>query len=483
MLLNYVHTHWSYRHPYAARTWTESDWRGFVQGIRNLGFDTVMLWPLLDCMPAEPNASDRAFLERVGRVIRFIRNDFGMRVFITAGPNAIGNERSAEFAFEDRPYFHCDARVNPRDPEAVRAFLAGRQRQLSLIGPTDGLVVIDSDPGGWPGSRNAEFVDLAVAQAGLMRELNPQAHFFYWMWLGWEVINHMWASDRPTDGAAPPRPTPLAVFSETLELMRQRMPEPWGLFATMPEHMTATENTGLVAKRLYNPYGLVEGEPSFPITNCTPAAIRDRFAAEYTPERFPLGLMANAQTHAMQLPNTYLFAHFAQGGTEAGIDLPGFAARLLPAAADAIAAAWQALADGRPDLQHAAAEKLRPAVGRPHCVGDCGGLLFGDADRFLVDLIHSLEIHAALTEFERDPQRERLRSLVPTVRAHLVRTGFVDAYYDDRLFAAINKLVGRFADPGVDAALKNFRSWTEPVRHHGAIAKLLDALEAFASGA
>lgn len=26
----YVHQHWSYNHPYCARTWTLEDWRGYV---------------------------------------------------------------------------------------------------------------------------------------------------------------------------------------------------------------------------------------------------------------------------------------------------------------------------------------------------------------------------------------------------------------------------------------------------------------------
>ena len=36
MLGMYVHTHWSYRHPYAARTWTEADWAGYLRALREL---------------------------------------------------------------------------------------------------------------------------------------------------------------------------------------------------------------------------------------------------------------------------------------------------------------------------------------------------------------------------------------------------------------------------------------------------------------
>lgn len=32
----YVHQHWPYAHPYAARTWSLVDWRGYVGGFASL---------------------------------------------------------------------------------------------------------------------------------------------------------------------------------------------------------------------------------------------------------------------------------------------------------------------------------------------------------------------------------------------------------------------------------------------------------------
>ena len=105
MLGMYVHTHWAYNRPYAARTWTVDDWKGYLEGLASLGYDFVMLWPQLDCMPAEPNASDRAFLEKIGRVIDLAHNSFDMKFGVTACPNTIGNERASSYRFEERPYF------------------------------------------------------------------------------------------------------------------------------------------------------------------------------------------------------------------------------------------------------------------------------------------------------------------------------------------------------------------------------------------
>jgi hypothetical protein len=48
--------------------------RVYLAGLHELGYDMVMVWPLLDCMPAEPTASDRDFLALLGRVIDLIMN-------------------------------------------------------------------------------------------------------------------------------------------------------------------------------------------------------------------------------------------------------------------------------------------------------------------------------------------------------------------------------------------------------------------------
>ena len=108
MLGMYVHTHWGYNRPYAARSWTFEDWEGYLTALKVLGYDMIMVWPLLDCMPPEPNVSDRAFLATLGRMIDLAHGRYGMKVAITAAPNTIGNEKSADYSFSERPYFVCE---------------------------------------------------------------------------------------------------------------------------------------------------------------------------------------------------------------------------------------------------------------------------------------------------------------------------------------------------------------------------------------
>ncbi len=65
----YVHQHWPYNHPYAARTWTLEDWRGFAGGLKQLGYNTIMIWPMLEIMPDPLTPSDVASLEKHARVM------------------------------------------------------------------------------------------------------------------------------------------------------------------------------------------------------------------------------------------------------------------------------------------------------------------------------------------------------------------------------------------------------------------------------
>src|ERR1051326_8812721 len=63
----YIHQHWPYNRPYAARTWTLEDWRGWADGLKKLGYNTFLIWPLLETIPEPMTPSDRAYLTRLGK--------------------------------------------------------------------------------------------------------------------------------------------------------------------------------------------------------------------------------------------------------------------------------------------------------------------------------------------------------------------------------------------------------------------------------
>jgi hypothetical protein len=205
--------------------------------------------------------------------------------------------------------------------------------------------------------------------------------------------------------------------------------------------------------------------------------------------------MANAQTHCLQLPHTYLFAHLARGGTADDADLATFEERLLPGTGESVARAWRAIADDDPQEQRAAAQALRQEEGRPHAPGDLSGLLFGDADRFTIDLAMNLELRAALAELDRTIQTGLLRPVGPRtpvgrdvplalrgVLDHLQpyqqRIGFVDAY-GGPLAQMLNRPLVLLHDPRIDPVLEQFHDWRDPSIRNGLLLRLLAALEGF----
>jgi hypothetical protein len=65
----YIHQHWPYNYPYAARTWQVEDYRGYCGGLKALGYNAVMIWPVLETMPSPLTSSDRACLKKIAAVI------------------------------------------------------------------------------------------------------------------------------------------------------------------------------------------------------------------------------------------------------------------------------------------------------------------------------------------------------------------------------------------------------------------------------
>jgi hypothetical protein len=480
----YVHAHWAYNYPYAARTWTMRDWRGYLEALTRIGYDHVMLWPMLDTMPAELTVSDRQYLQLVRDVIDFAHRRFGLKFFIVACANTVGNAESARYAFRTRPYFLCEQKINPGDPGQVARFLAARRRQFEPIANADALVVIDSDPGGYIGSTNAEFASLVQGQIEIFRKFNPTAELFYWMLFGWERYCQFWEETQKWK-VGDPRPSltehmSAEKFVETLEYIRNLVAEPWGVLASFPAHLEASATENLTAKRLFFPYGTIEGEPTFPLTNCSPRRCREALVP-YRTMKFPRGVMGNAQTHCLQLPNTYFFARTAQGDGVESSTLAEFADHIVPGAGEEIAAAWEVLEGADCDRQEQLAERILACIGHATRRGPLSGFLFDDADRFLLDLASNLRIRRQLLIPKQagDPKL-LLRALLLHLCPYQERLGFVDAYYGP-LYDGLNNYLRQLSDPQLNCVLAKFDDWQHPQARNGVVPDLLDALGTYCS--
>ncbi len=186
----YVHEGWPYHHPYAARTWTVDDWRGYADGLTKLGFNTIIIWPAIETMPDPLTPSDRAHLERTAQVVSMLRHEFHLRVYITLCPNVVCYQQVADkYTFESRPLFASTILLNPADATAVRRMIELREKQLRPMPEMDGLVLIDSDPSGYPGSTNAQFANLCLSTARCSTECVRASNWFIGcMWGGRHIL-------------------------------------------------------------------------------------------------------------------------------------------------------------------------------------------------------------------------------------------------------------------------------------------------------
>ena len=156
----YVHEGWPYNRPYAARAWTLEDWRGFAGGLKQLGYNSIMIWPMLETMPDPLTPSDRASLEKHARVIDMLHNELGMHVMIVLCPNIVGNAEARQATYEIRHFYYSEHFVNPADKAAMAKMIAWREKLFRYLAHADAVSIIDCDPGGYPGSTDAEFVAL-----------------------------------------------------------------------------------------------------------------------------------------------------------------------------------------------------------------------------------------------------------------------------------------------------------------------------------
>jgi hypothetical protein len=433
----YVHQHWPYNHPYSARTWTVEDWRGYADGLTRLGYNTILFWPMLETVPDPPTQSDIAGLEKLRHVIAMLHQEFGMRVLMALCPNVAPDDEAARSAtFEKRHFFYSDRRVDPGDPRAMADLMARRAKLLVPLREVDGVCIIDSDPGGYPGSTNQEFVDLLAAHRRLFDSLRPGIEIIYWMHAGWLGYNRFYE-------------TGVLSFStdeENLDcLMRlmQANPEPWGLANGLP----LAEKLGIADRVISYNYGRIEGEPSFPLTN-----FGGDSAWEGGNAPGPHGVMGNAQTHCVQLPNTFAFARGAQGLPVTEADYLAFAEELIPGLGAQIVGGWKTLHGTDSAAMRAAADGLDAVPDSALQPGRLQGLLFGSPRRFLSDLAHMLRMraaYAALQAAEGTPSKAMVRDFSEAASAWQAQHGYENAWWWPDLHTTLR----RIGSPEVDTVL------------------------------
>ncbi len=380
----YVHQGWAYNHPYAARTWTEADWRSYLDGLSKLGYNSVLIWPMLETMPNPLTASDERQMEKTRAVIDLAHREFRMKVFVVFCPNIEPkSELASRYAFEDRPLYGMDEYIDPANPVALGKLMEWREQLFEPLKAADGIFIIDSDPGGYPNSTNIEFAYLLTAHRRMLDRLRPDIELFYWAWTGWESYGRFHATGKFTMGTQ-------EEIADALELIDRQRPEPWGVATHWLGYGWGIDTAMQKRVLAYN-YGAIEADPAFPFTWYGESGFEGgrRVGGR--------GVFSNALTHCVQLPNTFAFARGALGLSAERSDYVGFANQLIEGGGEAIVAGWEALQATDVPRMEAAADRLVKLRGTDLKTGRFEGLLFGNPGRFIDDLISQLHMAAGLS--------------------------------------------------------------------------------------
>jgi hypothetical protein len=426
----YIHQHWPYNYPYAARTWRVEDYRNYCGGLKALGYNSVMIWPMLETMPSPLTRSDRASLKKIAAVIDMLHSELGMRVYFALCPNVgVKDQEARKAPFEKRHFFYCDTRVNPGDPKALNDLIERRRELFRPLAKVDGVAIIDSDPGGYPGSTNEEFVNLLMAHRKMFDSLRPGIELVYWNHVGWPAYGRWYKLGKFNFGTE-------EEFVEALTLLKQFDPKPWGI----ANGLKYAEKVGLADKVISYNYGRIEGEPSLPMTRFDVAG-----AGEAGKSKGPRGVMGNAQTHCVQLPNTFAFARGATGQPIGHEDFVRFAEDLIPGQGEPIVQAWERLESGNTAAMRILAEELEKLRSAKLKGGPLKGLLFNNPRRFVADLAYMLRLRAAFLDYVAASEsgknmKTALGGFVDALSAWQERTGYQNVWSWPKLAESLARL-------------------------------------------
>jgi hypothetical protein len=209
--------------------------------------------------------------------------------------------------------------------------------------------------------------------------LRPGLEVVYWMHAGWPAYGRFYSTGKFAWGND-------EEFQDALDRLKKSNLEPWGLAGGL----RYAERAGLISKTVILNYGKIESEPSFPMTN-----FGNDLGFATLPDSRARGVMGNAQTHCVQLPNTFAFARAAKGISATRDDYVRFADELIRSEGPLIVRAWESLTGKDAAAMRQIAGELEHIPAGTLRSGPLKGLLFGDPHRFMQDLIRQLLLRAA----------------------------------------------------------------------------------------
>jgi hypothetical protein len=299
----YLHGSWVTNYPFSVRSWQRVDFEHMFRLLRGLGFNTVMMWPTPECAPMPLSAEDTRSLRKYRAIIEDAHHA-GLQCWIGSCPNVIARQEIRSTPWRQRSLYAYMTTVRLDDPVAGPAYLRHRAAVLRQFDNADAIVVIDGDPGGYPGAPVEEY--LRILQAD--RETLPGKPVIPWLWSGYGRDH--------TKGGFWTQPVEPYVAA-TLQALKSQPGEPWEImpgrshrdgWANGRKNIELAEKAGMIGQSTIMCYEAIEFEPTPPAAVLQFDLIRQSLREEGRFAATARGVFGNAQQPVMVLPNLYYFA-------------------------------------------------------------------------------------------------------------------------------------------------------------------------------
>jgi hypothetical protein len=400
----YLHAAWKYAYPFSVRTWSRADYDQMFHLLKRLGFDTVMLWPVVEAVPMPLSDTD-------ARAVRGFRSTItdaqraGLECWLVYCPTVTCRPEIAARPWRERSLYAFRETARLDIPAQAEPWLAHRARLLHILNNADGYVTIDGDPGGYPGAKPVDFLRVFLEDRRTIDRWGTRPSrqkLIPWIWCGWGTKG-VWQE-------------PIEPFVQAeLELLQKELPEPAefligqcrGPQACYWRNVKAAEQLNLAPRSTMLCYESVEFEPSPPASKIQFEDIRAtlRDGRDFVAQSH--GLFCNSQTPLLVLPNVYFFARgaadpsYVDKSDEAVLrDFAGF----LGGPPELLVPAWGCLRLGLDKLPDDLPKRLRKA----RLKGSAAKYLPGGAEHYLgalagqvesrLKLLHAIERPAASNE-------------------------------------------------------------------------------------
>jgi hypothetical protein len=385
----YAHTAWVYNYPFALRRWNLQDWKHYVDLLAYMKVNLLQIWNLVSILPQPLSQADQNYLSMFDDVVRYAKEERGFRqVWLGDAANDVALPSNVPIA--DRQFYVVHALRNPANASQMGDIVKSRSALYRIDPDADGFWVIDSDPGGWPKSSSEDFYHILAENRKLIDEYaskRNRAELIYWIWQGWGT------QSKSKD------------LSDILANLQRLPGDHFGLLACFPEDLPVIHSFGMMPRTVWFPYGAIEGEPSSPYTALRFTLIQKSLAIADR-SRNLRGVMGNAQTPLVQIPNLWFFessawsSSYAQKNQEAVLD--DLASALYPQFAHELVRAWTLLSASDSTAARNSAAALADAAqsNRLGSIGPLARYMSPNGRRLIAYLAIQLRTHAAAVDLK-----------------------------------------------------------------------------------